>query len=224
MTETPLLMPVQVNNSESFCFVLWSDASGNKTSLTYYDFVSRNKTIHRFSVLIRVTGELEPIPAHWIGFVWVFFNCKTTSSHFLYDLNSFFKGAAIFSVGWIFLWSHLRIITTELLSKSQVPSWISWHDSWHWRPWPCRPCALTPTQTLLAKSNPMPLPVCHPSPSQNIPEGTIYLLVSVYPRSGFPPLSLARLQRRHGTVPKYDIHLPKHRKKHTKYTKQPSAI
>lgn len=87
---------------------------------------------------------------------------------------------------------------------TQVPPWISWHDSWHWRPWPCRLCALTPTQTLLAKSNPMPLPVCYPSPSQNIPEGTIYLLVSVRPRSGFPPLSLVQLQRRHGTEPKYD--------------------
>ncbi|KAK5899343.1 hypothetical protein CesoFtcFv8_008833 [Champsocephalus esox] len=28
----------------------------------------------------------------------------------------------------------------------------------------------TPTQSSLAKSNPMPLPVCRPSPSPNIPE------------------------------------------------------
>lgn len=95
---------------------------------------------------------------------------------------------------------------------TQVPSWISWHDSWHWRPWPCLLRAPTPTQTLLAKSNPMPLPVCHPSPSQNIPEGTIYLLVSVRPHSGFPPLSLARLQQRHGMEPKYDMHLIVHAK------------
>lgn len=48
---------------------------------------------------------------------------------------------------------------------------------------------------MLAKSNPMPLPVCHPSPSQNIPQGTIYLLLSVHPRSGFPPLSFVWLQK-----------------------------
>lgn len=34
-------------------------------------------------------------------------------------------------------------------------------------------------QTLFTKRDPMQLPACHPSPCQNIPGGTIYLLVSV---------------------------------------------
>lgn len=45
----------------------------------------------------------------------------------------------------------------ELQGNREVSSWISWH----WGHWPFCACVPTPTQqTLLAKSNHMPLPVC----------------------------------------------------------------
>lgn len=67
-------------------------------------------------------------------------------------------------------------------------------------------CAPNSTQTSLGKTN--PTSCVPPLPPQNIPEGTIYLTVSVC--YGFPPLSFAKLQWLCGTEPECDTNLTNH--------------